>query len=1548
VFRILGPEFASGAPDADNLAVALQSLDDLRPQPINGITLADALRAEIPNGRDATFEDLYPVLRQWGQQMSPAERADDFLDGLEQLRRVDYQMRNLPLADRRWAGPVLRSSETGHRITPSQIIGGRIADVAPEATAGVELSGRTNYLAKDQAKADRASKFIGQGSERSSTAGYAENFGGLANSGQYLAGDVVMISAEGARKGRVAPDLDEIDRAIQARATLITDDLANRSRSYNIGEREVAAHLQTRGYIETEPGRWTAPAADRVVPPSPFYASFNDADAAMRDQLTALLLDANNQDQTMKSLRMQVLGHERGLEAGLVQLYVPAKPWNPDGSPVTYDQILMTATDRRLIEANRPLVEQVVEAGLNDYAHTRSIVVTDPALARELDMVAARLRGAEYDPDSMRVLDMDRGILDGRVHSVDEQSWARPLSKDPADRRIEVSGWDIDTAAINSRLRPPEQSLEAKAREWADVQVQLIRQRFTRGNVEELVGRRRALANGNDGAAVFVKSPDGTLIPTSPDEALPYGTYYDRHGKKLVHGDTAFFESRGIEYGAEGDMLHELNGPLFEQVFDELLTYPRMLPKGPSDARRVFRSKPEHVFDAGNAVPNYATAEMLAFKQQSWWDRVVEFGFDRVIGPSLDAIVRRPMAFHHFAQRHSATKSWVAGFADPGLHAALENVLDQYKALSPQVEAQVADVVRTIARTEGHTEAAQWSATETMAYARGLGREKFTAALQRAQKSSDPKVIEATKTMFELRPHVARSSMAGDATVDDMLARLYAAIPEEAMRSRATMQRYVRDLVSDPTLKLKGSHGLNEFQGGGRYVEVIKDEKVYTRDEMIREMNVQAAQPGTSLYDPTKALPAQRRHRFKYDQDQGGYIRRDRIADTGEIFDGETLRAMAKNGELGSKDEITGKWTNRSFRVLDPAEYENVDAAARLIDDTQTSFIMPTRTVNVPDIEDLAEANERWRELQKTRDGIDNLMLMVLDDDTADLILAYRKQQKWMEESAGEFAATAAIEDMIPFIDSHEFRTQFAEVGKGFLPFWYAEENFMKRWARTLQSQGPAAIAKVQLGYMGLKSAGVVRTDEQGVDWFVYPGSGLLAEAIAKIPGMPDTLPVSMMFQSRTDSMLPGMSGKLAAPSFTPTVSMPLSLLTAAFPELEPAKRQLLGDYGSGRNALEQFAPAWVINVYDAIRLNEGNTRFASAQLSAIAQLEANGNGLPDNASPGQQQEFLDRVRNHARVILFSQALLGFVTPGPAAQFYVDQETLWGGSPDEIGTRLSTEYQLLVQALGIEEGTLKWLESNPDGDITTALAGATNPNLNALSAYTIGKSESVSGAPLTPTEASLQFFDQHEEYFSEFPDASPWLLPQGTGDMRSAYAFDQQIRNDLRRRRSPAEFLDAVLFKEASGPYFEMKGEYLKQLDTFKANGNTEAARQLTDRFDSWAAGFKAAHPSFRDQLESSDGKTQRRKTLEQMRLVINDPGAPRASHFEPLQQLVTYWDRYEVRKVELGIDKTARGREKLERFKAGFETSMLGYVADNPSVRSFWMSVLRPEAGFD
>lgn len=129
---------------------------------------------------------------------------------------------------------------------------------------GVTLKGSSPYLAKDQAKSDRANKFIGRGSPGSSTASYAESWGDRANTGEYAKNDTVFISVNGNRPGAITPPWAEIKKAMLGSATLITDKPVDRARPFNSGERAVAEFLNNNGYVETAPGTWT-PKSNRIV-----------------------------------------------------------------------------------------------------------------------------------------------------------------------------------------------------------------------------------------------------------------------------------------------------------------------------------------------------------------------------------------------------------------------------------------------------------------------------------------------------------------------------------------------------------------------------------------------------------------------------------------------------------------------------------------------------------------------------------------------------------------------------------------------------------------------------------------------------------------------------------------------------------------------------------------------------------------------------------------------------------------------------------------------------------------------------------------------------------------------------------------------------------------------------------------------------------------------------------------------------------------------------------------------------------------------------------
>lgn len=554
---------------------------------------------------------------------------------------------------------------------------------------------------------------------------------------------------------------------------------------------------------------------------------------------------------------------------------------------------------------------------------------------------------------------------------------------------------------------------------------------------------------------------------------------------------------------------------------------------------------------------------------------------------------------------------------------------------------------------------------------------------------------------------------------------------------------------------------------------------------------------------------------------------------------------------------------------------------------------------------------------------------------------------KHINQAAGDYAAEAAIADMMPFIDSHELRTQFADHGKGFLPFWYAEENFLKRWARTVLLD-PVSIHKAQLGYMGLKNAGIVRTDPTGRDWFVYPGSGLISNVLGRIGGLVGFEDVAKgiggMLQSPTDTMLPGVNAHFGTPQFSPLVGIPLEVVSLLTPDVTPLKRAISGDYNSGKNALAQFVPSQVYNLFESI-LSDTNApgRYASAQLAAISHLEGTANALSDDADPGQVDEYLRKVASHARIIAFSQAIAGFFTPGPPGTIGDGNASWLGGDIKDPRQILSKLYADLVTELGIEQGTIKYLELYPMASLENVIDDKT------AMGYTVGQTTSKSGAPLPATAGALAFYDNNSSYLAAFPDAGPWLLPQDpTGqDEHSQYAYDQQTVNGMRVRRTPREFLEAMKFKEGSGLYFSYQTQYLKNLDALKLANDRVGASELTQQWTAWATMYKATHPIFRDQLESSDGRARRRNVLDQMRLIVNDPSAPQADHFTGLKDLMGTFDQYQTKLATLSTNQSTRSVIERELVKKKWGEMLDDVSIKNPALQPFIVSIIRPESSF-
>ena len=1031
----------------------------------------------------------------------------------------------------------------------------------------------------------------------------------------------------------------------------------------------------------------------------------------------------------------------------------------------------------------------------------------------------------------------------GRAWQLDNRYLARAVPMDaPAFHHVptEVQRYKLNSGVEVERTfdvvigKSQEQALH----EWAERITDHILTSNRRGvreaqvarpNVENKVARRV-----NDR---YESLTPGERISTREDYFL-----IDEEGKvkdSVDWGSNEYFDHELDAF--EDELMWNITGPMLRDHYEQVAGMGRKVPKNfrpqrgvlegsvrkvrvdePMAADSLLNMKRSRLEDVGlepsASLPNVGTAQRFDIHTSNAWDKMVQFGFNKVIGPMLDSMARKPMSFHYYAaafKQHKNNLRWLLNedlfevqFAEE-FSTALRILQEEATIADDQL-----DAARLIAREAYGIDLSQAPAHEVQAWISTIGhdQQEYVAVLKGLQKEFRSRAMGQAA---EARPDLEGDFLAdwvGEASLDYPANR----VSEAALSLQSLNRNSLKITIPRNTI-------------GGR-----------TPSEQL-----------VAAYHA--AIPSE-------------------------------------TWELG-RDAVTAYLRNVSTGL--------------------PSNLSPSQ----------------WRVLKQARNNMAHIF------DTAD-----------------EVASMRAIENVAPFLDSHEQRSMFAAYGKNMLPFWYAEENFIKRWARTLSlgqfglpgikrtlpSGGLDQLRKAQLTYMGIKNAGMIRTDNNGQDWVVYPGSQILTKAVSKIPGMGDLLPAGVQFQARTDSLLPGVTPE-GNVGVNPFFGVTASAVLHFFPDGNDMKTALLGDLGATKSVIEQFVPTTLSNAWRAAFGNEDSAqRYASAMMQAIAFMEAEGKGLPDNADAAQLDEYLDKVRNHARIIMTAQMLAGFVVPGAPSAIATGQEHDYLGLGIEDPRAITSDmYREFIENMGIEEGTVQFLATYPQADLEDVV----NPY-----AFTQSGTQSVSGAPLPATKYGLSWYDSNREWVDALPEAGAWFMPPDESDEGFHYeAFAQQVASGLRKRRSPQEYITAIKYRQGAETYFTLKNQVDEKLASL--GPNVEAKREVQQRWDMWKAEYLAAHPIFAEQLQSGDARVRRDRTVKQLRQAVYDPAAPDSPNTEGIKEMVDMYDQYRAYYEQFSAKTDADSRAKVRQLKDNFDNWAVTWTMKYPELERLYTSVYRVEA---
>ena len=1038
------------------------------------------------------------------------------------------------------------------------------------------------------------------------------------------------------------------------------------------------------------------------------------------------------------------------------------------------------------------------------------------------------VRLGDVSPTAGRVWQMDdryAGNIEAleamNVHRIPGPTWTNPVTKREEETTTWMVGRSLETAANEYAKTIRDNLLTIHRRGMRERQI-----------VREDSGRKLLRRNGDR----YDEVPAGEALHTpedlfvADDDGMP--------GDLATFGDNALF--RHEAENTSDELMWNILGPMIRDHYEAGAGVSRRVDRPYRTKHHVLSGKTEYIpvesavdvdqtivmtrsrvddvaKEDDAALPNVALAEMYELVPDMVWDRIVRYGFDTVIGPSIDALARKPMTFHYYARAYEENSKQMRWLLNSEL-------------FDTHVATEFGDVIAAV------SEAGTLTADE-IAVARAVAaREGITV---------------------KTNEDAARFLMGFGGVSDDGLAVELQRVAEE-IRQEEWIE-FTRTLTSDQ----------------------IDTMAMLEAEEMLKESD-----------------------RFALAQ---------KIDDSAKRLDLLHLRMNnADPNIIGHRSATERLVAGYNDEVPDHIWREGKEAVETYIKKNQ----IPLHNKFTPD---------QWRVLRDARDNL-------------------RHVHNVIEETA----TLRAIWNVEPFLDDHAQRSMFGEYARNFIPFWYAEENFIKRWGRTLATSPVLGIdiaRKAQLLYMGLKSAGIVRTDTAGQDWVVYPGSGLLQEAIDKTGLWGSTLPIGVLMQARTDSLLPGVNEEMGNISPSPFVAMPVHALTHLFPEMKDTKRALLGEVGASSAIASQFVPSTLTRAWESFFGNEDSSmRFNSALMAAIANAEARGMGLAQNASADDQEEFFDKMRNHARIILMTQMVTGFVVPGAPSAVVSGEDTLslssiTGLNIDDPGQMLKKVYRDYVTNMGVEEGTFEYL--------ATAGEYADLEDIVEPMALTVSGSTSISGAPLPATRSGMAWYNDHSDWINASPEAGAWFLPPDDGgEDFDYYSYVQQMSSGLRKRRDPNEFLRAIKYRGAADRYFAMKDAHDEAERA--AGDNSEMRGAVNDYWANWKNSYLAANPIFSEELQDGSSRQRRKRTIEQMRYAVNDPAAPPSPHIEGIRELVTMYDSYVTARTILADRRDAVSMEKKRQLKEAMRDMVERWKLRYPDLERLWSSTYEPEARLD
>ena len=475
------------------------------------------------------------------------------------------------------------------------------------------------------------------------------------------------------------------------------------------------------------------------------------------------------------------------------------------------------------------------------------------------------------------------------------------------------------------------------------------------------------------------------------------------------------------------------------------------------------------------------------------------------------------------------------------------------------------------------------------------------------------------------------------------------------------------------------------------------------------------------------------------------------------------------------------------------------------------------------------------------------------------------------EDQALRIAQTQASYSMLPQIHNTALRNQFAQLARNFLPFYFAQEQALRRAYNALKDTSIASplfsrgLRFYQLAEQSLNDPAFMTIDENGNKFINLPGVGALGEGFQKalaaygvplVTGLPISASGSMI---SLKSVLP----ELATPGVSPVLAISGNFIADLFPATKDIVAGTIGDISYQRGFLDTLVPAtWAKTALAALSPIDLTGQMANATASALATAYYYNQVPSADSNEYDRQAFIDRIKNNARTILLIKTFLNLTSP-LAPQI----------SQEESGIR--DEFWKLVK----EKGNF--------ADAQTTFLGEHG---SLAVSYTAAKSTSnVQGAKYPYIQSTVDFIKDNPKLFNPKSGLSSggfFLIPQDNVKNESDRTiYNELMSMHLRSRYTPKELLKSFYVAQGDVIMSSQIKEHVAKMEQVSFDPFLKS--EETKRWSAVMAGMKNLHPIWYADYTSGESRINAQTSYNQLVKIFSGDNPPQHEQAKLIQGLI-------------------------------------------------------------